>query len=218
MAETGTTTSSSTTTSTSGSTTTARKPAARKSTARKSTARKPAARKSTARTSTRSTTRSTASKSPSATTARRRRTTAARTTRQAASANATAAGTTAAQGRNLAERAALVYVGATVEARDRVVELAEDLMGRYGSRAAVERTIKRSRSELEKDVRRFERKGTTTRNRLTKAAEREARRRRTMVSEGIATVSDRVEGAMQVGVATGERFAALAKERVGSLA
>jgi hypothetical protein len=37
-----------------------------------------------------------------------------------------------------------------------------------------------------------------------------------MVTEGIATVSNRVEGAVQLGVATGERVATLARERVGS--
>ena len=38
-----------------------------------------------------------------------------------------AAKTTAKQGRNVAERAALVYVGATLEARDRAVALVNDL-------------------------------------------------------------------------------------------
>jgi hypothetical protein len=38
-----------------------------------------------------------------------------------------------------------------------------------------------------------------------------------MVTEGLATVSGRVEDAVQVGVATGERVATLAKERVSAL-
>jgi hypothetical protein len=145
-------------------------------------------------------------------------------------------------------------VGATVEARDRVVGLAGELIDRYGSRAAFERTLKRSRNELEKDVRRYERKGNTTRNQLerdvrkartrlerelrgrrrdaqrlirrntatvereARVAERQAARRRNMVTEGIASVSNRVEDAVQIGVATGERFASLARERVGSVA
>jgi septal ring factor EnvC (AmiA/AmiB activator) len=147
-----------------------------------------------------------------------------------------------------------VYVGATVEARDRVVGIAGELVDRYGSRTNVERTVKRQRAELEKDVRRFERKGNTTRNQLerdvrkartrlerelrtrrrnaeqlirrntrtvereAKTAERQAARRRNVVTEGLATVSNRVEGVVQVGVATGERFASLAKDRVGSIA
>ena len=52
---------------------------------------------------------------PSSTTARRARTTATRETREAAQANARAAKVTAEQGRNVAERAALVYVGATLD-------------------------------------------------------------------------------------------------------
>jgi cell division septum initiation protein DivIVA len=147
-----------------------------------------------------------------------------------------------------------VYVGATVVARDRVVGLAGEFADRYGSRAAVEKTIKRSRNELEKDVRRYERKGTTTRNQLerdvrkartrlerelrgrrrdaeklirrnrqtvereAKTAERQAAGRRNVVTEGLATVSNRVEGAVQIGVATGERVATLAKDRVGVIA
>jgi Skp family chaperone for outer membrane proteins len=147
-----------------------------------------------------------------------------------------------------------VSVGATIEARDRVVGLAGELVDRYGSRSAVEKTLKRSRNEFEKDVRRYERKGTTTRNQLerdvrkartrlerelrtrrrdaekllrrnrqtvereAKAAERQAHRRRNMVSESIATVSNRVEDAVQIGVATGERVASLARDRVSSLA
>jgi hypothetical protein len=145
-------------------------------------------------------------------------------------------------------------VGATVEARDRVVSLATELFDRYGSRAAVEKELKRSGRELQKDVRKFERKGTTTRNQIerdvrkartrleravrtrrrdaerlirrnaatvereAKVAEQQAAGRRNIVSEGIATVSNRVEGAVQIGVATGERFATLAKARVGAIA
>jgi Skp family chaperone for outer membrane proteins len=147
-----------------------------------------------------------------------------------------------------------VYVGATVEARNRVVGVAGEVADRFGSPANVQRTVKRQRAEIEKDVRRFERKGTTTRNQLerdvrkartrlerelrtrrrnaeqlirrnarpfereAKAAERQAARRRNVVTEGIATVSNRVEGVVQVGVATGERFASLAKDRVTSIA
>jgi hypothetical protein len=111
-----------------------------------------------------------------------------------------------------------VYVGATVEARDRVVGLAGELADRWGSRTNVERTVKRQRAEIEKDVRRFERKGNTTRNQL----ERDVRKARTRLERELRTrrrvVSNRAQGVVQVGVATGERFASLAKERVGSIA
>jgi hypothetical protein len=147
-----------------------------------------------------------------------------------------------------------VYVGAATEARDNVVTLVGEIVDRYGSRANVERSIKRQRAEIEKDVRRFERKGSTTRNRVerdvrkartrlerelrtrrrdaeklirrnraavereARTAERQAARRRNTVTEGLAGFSNRVEGAVQLGVATGERVATLAKDRVASIA
>jgi hypothetical protein len=216
-------------------------------TARKSTARKPAARKSTT-TRARSTaaSRGAAAKSPSRSTGRRTRTIAKNETREAASAQTKAAKVTAAQGRNVAERAGLVYVGATLEARDRVLGLATDLVDRFGSRATAEREVK-------KDIRRFERRGNTARNQLERdvrkartrlerevrtrrrdaervltrnrraaerqvgAAEREAERRPNLVATRIANVSNRVEDAAQFGVATGSRIATVAKERVTAL-
>jgi hypothetical protein len=59
--------------------------------------------------------------------------------------------------------------------------------------------VRRNRKAVEREVHR---------------AERNAAGRRTIVSDGIATVSGRVEDAVQVGVATGERIAVLAKDRV----
>jgi hypothetical protein len=211
------------------------------------TTRKPAARRSTtARKGTRSTARSTTAKAPSKSTGRRARTSAKRETREAAEAQARAAKVTAAQGRNIAERAALVYVGATLEARDRVVGLATEIADKYGTRAGAER-------EVGKDLRRFERRGTTARNELERdvrkartrleravrsrrrdaervirrnrrtverevgAAEHDATRRSNIVSARIADVSNRVEDAAQFGVATGSRLANVAKERVTAL-
>jgi hypothetical protein len=169
------------------------KPAARRSTARRTTAR-----------------RTTARKSPSTATARRQRTIAVNETRDAAQAQARAARTTAALGRNVAERAALVYVGATLEARDRVLGLAGDFVNRFGSRAAAER-------EVNKDLRRFERRGTTARNRL----ERDVKKARTRLERVVRTrrreVSNRAQHAATVGVSTGGRIASAAKERVTAL-
>ena len=157
-----------TTTTTNTTTTPAKaKPAAAK--------RKPAARKRAA--TTRTTPRRTAAtKAPSTSTGRRQRTIARNETRDAAQAQVRAAKTTAAQGRNVAERAALVYVGATLEARDRVVGLAEGLVNRFGTRTAAER-------ELNKDIRRFERRGTTARNQL----ERDAKKARTRLERQLRT-------------------------------
>jgi hypothetical protein len=214
-------------------------------TTRKPAARKPAARKSTT-TRSRSTSRSPAAKAPSRSTGRRNRTIARNETREAASAQARAAKTTAAQGRNVAERAALVYVGATLEARDRVVGAATGIADRFGSRTAAER-------EVSRDIKRFERRGHTARNQLERdvrkartrlerevrtrrrdaeklvrrnrravereagAAEREADRRSNIVSARLAMVSNRVEDAAQFGVAAGSRIATAAKDRVTAL-
>jgi hypothetical protein len=155
------------------------------------TPRKPAKR--------RSTTRRTAAKAPSAATARRQRTIARNETREAAEAQVKAAKTTAAQGRNVAERAALVYVGATLEARDRVLNLAGELVNRYGSREAAER-------EVGKDIRRFERRGTTARNRL----ERDVKKARTRLERELRTRRREAERALK-------RNATAAKDRVTTL-
>jgi hypothetical protein len=189
---------------------------------------KPAARRSNAR-------RTPSSKAPSKSTARRQRTIAKNETREAAEAQARAARTTAAQGRNVAERAALVYVGATLEARDRVVEFAGEFVNRFGSRKSAER-------EVGKDIRRFERRGTTARNQLERdvkkartrlervlrrnrravehqvdMAERQTARQPNPVASRIADVSTRVEDAAQFSVATSTRIAGVAKERVTAL-
>jgi hypothetical protein len=156
------------------------------------TKRKPAKRRSTAR-------RTTTAKSPSTATARRQRTIARNETRDAAQAQVKAAKTTAAQGRNVAERTALVYVGATLEARDRVVGLAGELVNRFGSRASAER-------ELGKDIRRFERRGTTARNQL----ERDVRKARTRLERELRTRRRDAERALK-------RNANAAKDRVTAL-
>jgi hypothetical protein len=163
---------------------------------------KPAARRTSAR--------RTAARKPSTATARRQRTIAVNETREAAQAQARAARTTAAQGRNVAERAALVYVGATLEARDRVLGLAGEFVNRFGTRAAAER-------EVNKDLRRFERRGTTARNQL----ERDVKKARTRLERAVRTrrrnVSNRAQDAARFGVATGNRIASVAKERVIAL-
>ena len=193
---------------------------------------KPAARRSNAR-------RTPSRKAPSKSTGRRQRTIAKNETRDAAQAQARAARTTAAQGRNVAERAALVYVGATLEARDRVLGLAGEFVNRYGTRSAAER-------EVNKDIRRFERRGERDvkkartrleravrtrrrdaerllrRNRRTveqqvNAAERQTARQPNPVASRIADVSTRVEDAAQFSVATGTKIASVAKDRVTAL-
>jgi hypothetical protein len=69
-----------------------------------------------------------------------------------------------------------VYVGATLEARDRVINLAGEFVNRFGSRASAER-------EVGKDIRRFERRGTTARNQL----ERDVKKARTRLERELRT-------------------------------
>ena len=71
---------------------------------------------------------------------------------------------------DLAERSVLVPVGAALVARDRVIESVTEAVKPYRSRESAQRRI-------ERDLRRFERRGTTARNR----AERQLKRTRTRV-------------------------------------
>jgi hypothetical protein len=107
-----------------------------------------------------------------------------------------------------------VYVGAGIEARDRVVGIAGELANRYGSRTAVEKEIKRSRREVESDLKKFERRGNTARNQL----ERDVRKARTRLEREVRNrrkvVTGRVDDAVQASVGV----ASLAKDRVASLA
>jgi hypothetical protein len=195
----------------------ANKPAARK--------RKPAARKRPAARATRSTTATTPSKS----TGRRVRTQARNETREAAKANVRAARTTAEQGKSLVERAALTYVGATLEARDRVIGAASTVTDTFGTRSKAERELKKLQA-------RYERRGTTSRNQLERdvkktrtrlervvrrnrnAVEKDAARRSNVVTEQLAGVSGRIEDVAQVGVATAQRVGSLAKDRIAAIA
>ena len=92
-----------------------------------------------------------------------------------------------------------MYVGATLEARDRVVGLAGELVNRFGSRAAAER-------ELGKDIRRFERRGTTARNQV----ERDVKKARTRLERQLRTRRRDAEKLVK-------RNTRIAKERVTSL-
>jgi hypothetical protein len=217
MAENDTTTS--TTTTTTPAAKTAAKPAAAKKPAarKRAAARKPAARRSTTATT------------PSKTTGRRVRTQARNETRDAAKANVRAARTTAEQGKSLVERAALTYVGATLEARDRVVGVATTVTDTFGTRAKAERELKKLQA-------RYERRGTTQRNQLERdakkartriervvrrnrnAVEKDASRRSNVVTGQLAGVSGRIEDVAQVGVATAARVGTLAKDRIAAIA
>jgi hypothetical protein len=175
----------------------AKKPAARK--------RKPAARRST---------RSTTATTPSKATGRRNRTIARNETREAAKANVRAARTTAEQGKSLVERAALTYVGATLEARDRVLGAAGSVADTFGTR-------KKAVRELEKLQARYERRGTTSRNQLERDVkkartrlERVVRRNRDAVEKDATRGIDVVTGRV---ISTTRTVGTIAKDRVTAL-
>jgi hypothetical protein len=120
----------------------------------------------------------------------RRTTTTAKTTARAAS-DATAAESKVRvnQVQQIAERAVLVPVGASLLARDNVVSTVTGLTTKFRSRAAAERELKR-----------YERRGATARNRLERQmrrtrtkVERELRQRRTSVEKTVKQNRHRVE-------------------------
>ena len=77
-----------------------------------------------------------------------------------------------------AEKAVLIPLGASLVARDRVIETVSDLSDLYTDRA-----------KAEKELRKFERRGRTARNRF----EREVRKNRTKVERTLRTRRNRVE-------------------------
>ena len=128
---------------------------------------------------------------------------------------------TAKQGRNVAERAALVYVGATLEARDRALALVGDLpttskLERRGvtARTRVERDVRKARTRLERELKSRRRHAERIVNRNRADIEREADRRPNVVAGQVA----RVENAVQAVGAAGEKLATTAKERVTAIA
>jgi hypothetical protein len=139
------------------------------------------------------------------------RTQARRTTRSAQRSAATAerqATRQANQAENVFERGALIYVGAALTARDRVVQGYEYLLKTYGDSDSVTRQIKK-----------FERRGTTGRNRFERQVkrtrtqfERELRQRRNQVRKQVKPlaaqadlVSAQVENAVQTGVTEAQK-------------
>jgi hypothetical protein len=82
------------------------------------------------------------------------------------------------QAQDLAERAVLVPVGASLVARDNLVTTVKDLSTKYRTRTGVERELKR-----------YERRGATARNRF----ERQVRRTRTRVERELRQRRNRVQ-------------------------
>ena len=137
-------------------------------------ASKPAAK----RTTTRKSTTGTARKSTTRTT---RRSTAGSTRRTASATTQASPKTPVEQAQQIAERAVLVPVGASLLARDNLVSTVKGLSTKYRTRAGLEREIKR-----------YERRGATARNRFERQVrrtrakfERELRQRRNTVQRSV---------------------------------
>jgi hypothetical protein len=133
---------------------------------------KPAAK----RTTTRKSTTGTARKSTTT-----RRSTAGTSRRTASATTPTKPQTPIEQAQQIAERAVLVPVGASLLARDNLVSTVKGLSTKYSTRAGLEREIKR-----------YERRGATARNRFERQVrrtrakfERELRQRRTTVQRTV---------------------------------
>ncbi len=124
-----------------------------------------------------------------------------------------------------AEKAILVPVGAALIARDNVVSTVEDLRSSYSTTEKAQR-----------ELRRFERRGTTARNRVERQlkrtrtrAERQLRQRRNRVervlnqsrtrqAKNVDLVAARVENVVQTGLTNGTQLAAEVQKRISSIA
>jgi hypothetical protein len=107
-----------------------------------------------------------------------RRTTAARKPPASSTTTSTQPKTPVEQAQQIAERAVLVPVGASLVARDNLVSTVKGLSTKY-----------RTRTGLERELRRFERRGATARNRF----ERQVRRTRTKVERELRQRRNRLE-------------------------
>jgi hypothetical protein len=122
---------------------------------------------------------STSSNTPSGTrSASARRTTPARKPAASSTTTSTQPKTPVEQAQQIAERAVLVPVGASLVARDNLVSTVKGLATKY-----------RSRTGLERELRRYERRGATARNRF----ERQVRRTRTKVERELRQRRSRFE-------------------------
>jgi hypothetical protein len=139
---------------------------------------------------------------------------------------------------DVAERAVLTGVGAALAARDNVRELRVT----YTSRDGLERQLRKAQRELEGDLRRFERRGTTARTQLerevkkvTSRVERELRQRRESLTKVVSVdvpapdavarnakaqidlAQARVGNAVETAQLAGAQVVAKVTERVASL-
>jgi hypothetical protein len=170
------------------------------------------------------TSRSTAAKKAAATRARNKATEASKRSTAAKKAAATrreAQRTPVERYVDYAGRVVTIQVGAALTARDSVASTVGGLATRYSSIDKVEQELRARRRRVERDLRTFERRGTTVRNRL----ERDLRSRRRQVERDLRgvrrdagaqadLVGSRVENLVQSGVTAGTQVAARLTERV----
>jgi hypothetical protein len=139
------------------------------------------------------------------------------TTARTATASSTRPATRTARAQQLAERAVLIPLGAALEARDRVTGTVAKLVAPYRSRSALESQLTRferrggkARTALEREVRR-------TRTRLERET-RNARRGVQRRGPNVEGISDRVENVVQNGFNAGRKLVNGAQERIKSAA
>ena len=142
------------------------------------------------------TTKTTTRRSPAKRTTARRTTSRGTTATRAASARRSTRSSTTTQPKTpveqvqqLAERAVLVPVGASLLARDNLVSTVRNLATRYSTRTGVEREIKRYEKRGASARNRFEREVRRTRTRF----ERQLRQRRSLVERTVKQNRRRVE-------------------------
>jgi|tagenome__1003787_1003787.scaffolds.fasta_scaffold20909924_1 hypothetical protein len=119
------------------------------------------------------------------------------------------------QAQDYAERALLVPVGAALVARDNLVDTVTEVAKPYRKRETAQR-------QLERDIKRFERRGTTARNRVEREVkkartrvERELRQRRNRVQRVVRTNRTRVQREVKRNRTQVERQVKTLRQRAG---
>lgn len=116
-----------------------------------------------------------------------------------------------------AERAILIPVGAALIARERVVSTVSDTVSTYSSTT-------KAQKEIQAQLRRFERRGSTARNRLEREVrktrtrlERELRQRRRELTKQVEHTQTQIEDAVRSRLEEGADLAGRIQERVLNL-
>ncbi len=148
-----------------------------------------------------------------------------RTTARSTAASSTQPATRVAAVQQIAQRAVLIPVGAALEARDRVATTVTDLVAPIRSRSALEHQLTRferrggkARTQLEREVR----KTRTRLERESRQARRGLQHRRTQarrtLGSNVEVVTDRVENVVQNGVNAGIKLVSGAQDRIAKVA